>query len=181
MNLIADDKFTDKNTSHSYLPLYDTLLTPMRETALNVLEIGVQHGGSIDMWERFFPNAVIHGADIRDRRRVALEQGSDGRVRFHLGDAYQKAFAADHFPDTLFDFVLDDGPHTRKSMLSCIDLYLPLVKTGGVFAIEDVQRSSWIRELTQRVPEDLRQYVKVYDRRKIKGRYDDIVFTVEVP
>lgn len=32
---------TDKNTVHSYLPLYDILLKPIKNTSKNILEIGV--------------------------------------------------------------------------------------------------------------------------------------------
>lgn len=40
---------TDKNTTHSYLPLYDTLLEPIKDTTGNILEIGVYQGGSIKL------------------------------------------------------------------------------------------------------------------------------------
>ncbi len=41
MNLeeIADNSRTDKNTIHSYLPLYQKLLIGKKETAKNVLEV----------------------------------------------------------------------------------------------------------------------------------------------
>ena len=42
---------TDKNTTHSYLPLYQKLLINKKETARNVLEVGIFLGGSM---ERFF-------------------------------------------------------------------------------------------------------------------------------
>ena len=32
-----DNSYTDKNTTHSYLPLYNCLLEPLRETATSVL------------------------------------------------------------------------------------------------------------------------------------------------
>jgi len=38
---IVDNSRTDKNTIHSYLPLYQTLLISKKETARNVLEVGI--------------------------------------------------------------------------------------------------------------------------------------------
>ena len=35
---------TDKNTVHSYLPLYEKLLISKKETAKNVLEVGILNG-----------------------------------------------------------------------------------------------------------------------------------------
>ncbi len=48
----------------------------------------------------------------------------------------------------------------------------------GILIIEDVQSMDWIDELTKVVPEDLKKYIKSYDLRYIKNRYDDIVFTI---
>lgn len=61
-----DNKYTDKNTIHSYLPLYETLLQPIKETARAVLEVGVYKGGSIKLWHDYFKNASIYGCDISD-------------------------------------------------------------------------------------------------------------------
>jgi hypothetical protein len=50
---IVDNSRTDKNTGHSYLPLYDKLLINKKETAKNVLEVGIgpweNNGGSIKL------------------------------------------------------------------------------------------------------------------------------------
>ena len=50
---IVDNSRTDKNTTHSYLPLYQKLLINKRETAKNVLEVGIYRGGSIKLWSDF--------------------------------------------------------------------------------------------------------------------------------
>ena len=72
--------------------------------------------------------------------------------------------------------VLDDGPHTLDSMLKCIDIYLPRLAKGGILMIEDIPKMKWIPLLRRRVPR--RYQSRVYDRRKVKGRYDDVVFVV---
>ena len=95
-------------------------------------------------------------------------------------DAYNEEFVKTVFLNNnlKFDFMLDDGPHTLESMIRFIKLYLPLIAKDGLLIIEDVQDWSWINILVEQVPEDLKQYIKVYDLREIKGRYDDIVFTI---
>jgi hypothetical protein len=74
--------------------------------------------------------------------------------------------------------MLDDGPHTLDSMKIFIQLYSQIMTEDGILIIEDVQSIDWIDELTKVVPEDLKQYIKSYDLRHIKNRYDDIVFTI---
>ena len=48
----------------------------------------------------------------------------------------------------------------------------------GILIIEDVQSWAWVDILKNAVPDHLKQFVKVYDLRSVKGRYDDIVFTI---
>ena len=36
-----DNKYTDKNSRHSYLPFYETLLKPIKDSATNILEVGI--------------------------------------------------------------------------------------------------------------------------------------------
>jgi hypothetical protein len=46
---LVDNSRTDKNTRHSYLPLYQNLLIKKKQTAKNVLEVGICFGGSIKL------------------------------------------------------------------------------------------------------------------------------------
>jgi hypothetical protein len=49
----------------------------------------------------------------------------------------------------------------------------------GILIIEDVQDWDWIETLKNEVPDHLKEFVNVYDLREKKGRYDDIVFTID--
>ena len=66
-----------------------------------------------------------------------------------------------------------------ESMKKFIKLYSQIMTDDGILIIEDVQDWKWIDILKNQVPESLKSYVKVYDLRKNKGRYDDIVFTID--
>ena len=181
---LVNNNRTDKNTVHSYLPLYENLLSDKKESAKNILEIGIQGGGSIKLWHDYFPNAVIYGADIMQPECVWEELLDKERIVLHTGyDAYRDDFIGEFFSDKkgTFDMVLDDGPHTFESMKQFIRLSLPLLTEDGILIIEDVQSWDWIDELKiQSVPEHLLGYVKTYDLRSNKDRYDDIVFTIDM-
>ena len=49
----------------------------------------------------------------------------------------------------------------------------------GILIIEDVPQLDWIDKLKEVVPEELKKYVKYYDLRSNKNRFDDILFIID--
>jgi len=49
----------------------------------------------------------------------------------------------------------------------------------GILIIEDIPSWDWIDTLKNEVPEHLKQFIKSYDLRPNKNRFDDIVFTID--
>ena len=179
---IVDNSRTDKNTTHSYLPLYQNLLIKKKESAKNVLEIGIDKGGSIKLWSDFFLNANVYGLDIINIQNVWEGINNKEKIILHTSiDAYNNDFFITHFlnKNIKFDFMLDDGPHTLESMKQFIKLYSQIMTDDGILIIEDVQSLHWIDTLKNEVPENLKQFIKIYDLRSNKNRYDDIVFTID--
>ena len=183
MNLeeIVDNSRTDKNTAHSYLPLYQKLLFSKKETAKNILEVGIYNGGSIKLWHDYFQNATIYGLDIRKMCDIWDGIKNNKRIQLCIFDAYDDILFKTQLLDKniKFDFMLDDGPHSLESMKKFINLYSQLMTDDGILIIEDVQSWDWIDILKNEVPENLKQFIKTYDLRPNKNRYDDIVFTID--
>jgi hypothetical protein len=178
-SLINNEK-TDKDTLHSYIDLYDDLLKDKKTTATNVCEIGVLHGGSIKLWKDYFINATVYALDIKDNTKD-WDGVKDPRIKLLLDkNAYDFKVVSSVLKDVKFDFILDDGPHTLDSMKLAIKFYLPLLKEDGIFMIEDVQDIKWIDDLIEATPYEFRKYIWVYDRRIVKGRWDDIVFCINL-
>lgn len=184
---LIDNSLTDKNTTHSYLDLYEQLLNKKKETAKNVLEIGIgdfgeKNGGSVLLWKKYFKNATIYSMDILPINRVIDELINDERVKLYTEtDGYNRDFFQNTFLNTglKFDFMLDDGPHSLESMTKFIELYSQVMTEDGILIIEDVQSMDWIQHLKNAVPDNLKHYINVYDLRANKNRYDDIVFTID--
>ena len=177
INIVNNEK-TDKNTTHSYLETYEKIFEHKKNTAKNILEIGVQSGGSIKLWNDYFVNATIYGLDIikiRDHWPIIL---SESRVRLGCFDAYDSQFFNDEMINLKFDIMIDDGPHTLESMIFFIENYSKLLEDDGILIVEDVQSINWIKYLTIAVPEKLKKYISVYDLRENKNRYDDILFVI---
>jgi hypothetical protein len=186
---LVDDNRTDKNTAHSYLDLYETLLSKKKNTATNVLEVGIGdgnapggNGGSIMLWHNYFQNATVHALDVQDINKIWDELKNKNRIQLYTSiNAYDESKFKEYFLDKNIkcDFMLDDGPHTLNSMIDFIRLYSQIMTDDGILIIEDVQELEWIDILKSQVPESLKQYVKTYDLRANKGRHDDIVFTID--
>lgn len=179
------DEHTDKNTTHSYLDLHESLFQGKKETATHVLEVGIgyppNNGGSIMMWEKYFLNAQIYALDIIPITDVHPDILHQHRIHVYAAiNAYDPHVFKRLFLNkpVRFDILLDDGPHTLESMVAFITLYSRVLKPDGILVIEDVQSMDWIDVLRTHTPEALKPFIEVYDLREAKGRYDDIVFVI---
>lgn len=183
---LVDNTLTDKNTAHSYMELYESLFKSKKESAQNILEIGIgdfqeKNGGSLKLWYNYFANATIHGIDILSSDRIIDELKNNNRVVLYTeSDGYDETFFNNNIleKNIKFDMLLDDGPHTLESMIQFIKLYSQVIAEDGILVIEDVQDYEWIDHLYNVVPDELKQYVEICDLRHVKDRYDDIVFII---
>ncbi|MDR1497309.1 MAG: class I SAM-dependent methyltransferase [Puniceicoccales bacterium] len=107
--------------------------------SLTMLEIGVDNGGGLEIWKKYFPaNTVIHGIDINeDCAKLKFPEN----IHFHLGDATNADFIREHFEDEQFDIILDDGSHHPKDVIAAFLNLFPLLKNGGIYLVEDCELS----------------------------------------
>jgi len=131
---------TDKGELGYVDAFYDELFSPRQNTVSNVLEIGVQFGGSIRLWRDYFVNATVTGID------PSVDFPVEDRISFLKLDAYTQS-TVDLFQDEYFDIIIDDGPHTFSSMEYFLQNYLPKVKSGGVLVLEDIVSRNWTPKL----------------------------------
>src|SRR6267142_105948 len=104
-----------------YLDEYDRLFASMWDRPVRLLEIGVQNGGSLDIWSQFFPKAEAIVGDANDpqtQQRVLQRSGQ-------------------------FDIVIDDGSHLSRDIVKTFALYFPHLAEGGIFVAEDLHCSYW--------------------------------------
>lgn len=178
LTTLVDNSRTDKNTSHSYLPVYEKLFEPYRHTAKGVLEIGIAQGGSIKLWRDYFYKAIIYGIDIYTTENMPSDLLSLPDVCcFTSTDAYSPEFI-NQIPHPL-DIVIDDGPHTLVSQQQAILQYLPKLKSNGLLVIEDIQDYNHIDILHKTIPYTIPCTVEIHDLRQQKNRPDDILFIIK--
>jgi predicted O-methyltransferase YrrM len=164
---INENGGTDKATDHSYTGMYEEIFTPFFSKPVDILEIGIYHGGSLALWSHAFENANITGCDISDQIKDGARKYFEN-VNLIFGDAY-----APKAIDAKFDIIIDDGPHTFESFVSCLDLYVPRLNDNGILIIEDIKSMEQAQHLAE-----YHKNSEIVDHRAYKGRFDDICLIV---
>ena len=177
---LIDNSKTDKNTLHSYLPLYEDKFAPVRDRVKNVLEVGIQRGGSLLMWADYFPNATIWGIDITPYDQTPDCVKNHPRIKLLCGvNAYDVNLVKKMIESQLyFDIVIDDGSHTLEAMVFFAKYYAQLLAPNGILCIEDIPNPDWKDAIAGCVPSHFKAYMECYDLRGEKGRHDDIMFFI---
>lgn len=131
ISLFLNKNRSDKCYSHTYQFLYDELFAGVdRNASLDILESGIEYGGSLCAWKEYFPNARVTGVDIVDSRYECFKWN---QTEFIISDIKE------YKPDRKFDLIIEDGNHSNfDAMWSGINLVKHL-KQNGVLVIEDVQ------------------------------------------
>lgn len=164
--------FCDRNTTHSYLDVYESLLAPYRDTAKRVLEIGIYDGGGLLMWEEYFKSAIVHGIDcsITPLDKVNLRPLIECKHHICIFDATNQDQVAEFTQDGIkLDVIFDDAAHTLNQQLKLFELWWPHLAPGGIYIVEDIQGID-----KDRHEFESRGFV-IIDLRSVKNRYDDVL------
>lgn len=146
---------TDKGKGHNYIEAYDNLFKPYQNKKINFMEVGVLLGGSLEMWNEFFPKANIYGVD--DFSQVHTNSDFGGidvshdivvnklskydRITFiEPVNARDTNIVKDKIGSLSieFDIIIDDGDHNPISQVEVFDNFIPYLSAEGVYVIEDV-------------------------------------------
>jgi demethylmacrocin O-methyltransferase len=169
---------TDKIAArHTYEGLYNRIINEILSRKDNpvVLEIGVQHGGSIRLWSDIFPKGIVIGAEISDKWRG--DPIPDNAIQL-IGNAYTDAVSEKVSLKAPLDLVIDDGPHNPETQAECVRRYAPMLAPGGVIVIEDIIHDWWIAEIHKQIPEGFT--TELYDNRKHQC-LDDMCLIIRKP
>ncbi len=111
-----------------YFPIYEKHFERFRGKSPRVLELGIDHGGSLQLWKRYFGHgAQIIGVDI-DPAAMFIES----QIRTACLDQTDPTIATEFGP---FDIVIDDGSHRTEDQVLSFEHLWP--RCTGVYLIED--------------------------------------------
>ena len=130
------DNVSDKQRFR--LDFYNRLLQPYKDRPIRILEIGVQNGDSLDLWENFFSNALcIARCDIENKC-----------ADLKIGPKNVKVLSAEATQDELlkqvrancdqFDVIIDNGSHKSSDIIHTFTKVFPMVSYGGLYICGDM-------------------------------------------
>ena len=196
-NACGTDKGTDGNSDsmgancyYGYTEFYDSYFQKFKELdrKIYILEIGVFHGHSLQMYNDFFgsENCEIYGLDIDDKSEYNTENIHtfivDQTNINQLNDFKEKM----HNEGITFDIILDDGCHMSEAQLITLMTFQNLIKPNGIYIIEDLY-TNWIEfynnpvgfyifsTLTFLMTLRYRYPLNIDDYYKFLGKEDDII------
>lgn len=134
---------------HEALEVYDLsfsrLLTARWERGemepVRMLEIGVDRGGSLQLWHKYFgPDAIIFGIDANPECRQVADAGVEVRIGSQADPGFLNS-VVDEMGG--LDIVLDDGSHKASHQRISFDCLFPRLSENGLYICEDLQTSYW--------------------------------------
>ncbi len=123
-----------------YFEAYETHFAPYRDREVTLLEIGVQRGGGLATYERYFPNARVVGMDVDESCRKLSKHGAT----VYIGSQTDTVLLDRVVEETGgLDIVIDDGSHRVADVQATFRHLFPRLNDGGLYAIEDLHTSYW--------------------------------------
>lgn len=121
---------------HGYAQHYDRFFGELRGLPVRLLEIGVDQGASLRMWEEAFPLAQIIGVDNNPKCLAAKV----GRSKIVLGDQASPEFWNDFISchGSGWNIIVDDGGHYANQIITSLRCLWPHVSHRGFYCVEDL-------------------------------------------
>lgn len=140
LDQIALSYRTDKASKyHNYTPVYEHYFEPLRDKEIVLLELGIgdinslnREGESILLWREYFTKGKCY----------AIDNDID------KANYYENCFWCSQTDDITLnsiidkignpDIVIDDASHHREPTIKSFEILFPLLKSKGIYCIEDV-------------------------------------------
>jgi hypothetical protein len=180
MEKLINNKLTDIHIDHSYLNIYETIMSRFKDEDITILGINSILCGTINLCYDYFHKSKIYWFNQGEYIYFENEIYKDPLRLFNIpGNAYD-INNYNLIKEHKYDIIIEDGTHKLEDMVKCIDLYLPLLKSGGILIIEDIPDIKYTKILEFCVPDNYKKFIKIYDLRHVKNRFDDILFTINL-
>lgn len=145
-NKLSDFFFTGRKKLvvdkwHHYFDIYDAFFKKFIDKEPTILEIGVQRGGSLEMWNHYFDGKCkIYGIDIDPACKNIEKYFSN--VTVLIGDQNDDDFINKIVTEIpVIDILIDDGSHIQSHLIKCFEKLYNNISPGGIYLIEDLHTS----------------------------------------
>jgi len=119
---------TDKY-ENGLIPIYEQMFKGFKTKPIDLLEIGVLNGESLDYFAKYFtnPNTRITGVDIK-----LPKKRKDPRITLIEKDQRDETLS-----ELKADIIIDDASHDAIYTETTFNILWSSVKPGGIYVIED--------------------------------------------
>ena len=131
---------------HPYTGVYAALFAPLKNKAIDFVEIGIAGGNSVVLWWNYFSKASFY---FFDRDQNFLNNANaivfpERKPYFALMDVSLDNGIFESLTKTQkqFDIIIDDSSHEYNHQIRIVKEAFPFVKSGGYLIVEDVFRST---------------------------------------
>jgi methyltransferase family protein len=126
-----------------YFDIYHRHFERYRGKPVTIVEFGVSHGGSLQMWKDYFgPQARIFGVDINPACAALAEP----QIEIVIGDQEDREFLRSLAAKVgKIDVLIEDGGHTMTQQIATFEELWPNIVDGGVFLLEDLHTNYWAK------------------------------------
>ena len=136
LNYFLENKKKRIHKWMGYFPVYEKHFSNWKNKSPKILEIGVDRGGSVEMWKNYFgPDSTIVGVDIKSECAEHAQPG----INIEIGNQSDTIFLQsliDKFGT--FDIIIDDGSHNTTDIKNSFDFLYPKMSDSGCYLIEDL-------------------------------------------
>jgi hypothetical protein len=127
----------DSDKWDHYFDIYDHLLGHLYGNNITYVEIGVQHGGSLEIARKLFgTESVIVGVDI-DPNCKSLETEGFAQSIIIGSQVDEECLNQIVSAAPEIDVLIDDGSHVQSHMITTFINLFPKIKENGIYIIED--------------------------------------------
>lgn len=124
-----------------YFDIYEKYFSSYRGKQVNILEIGISHGGSIELWNKYFGEGLnLFSIDINQECKKFEESGAKIFIGSQDDEDFLKS-VADQLPE--LDIIIDDGGHFMNQQVISFEILFHKLKESGLYLVEDVHTSYW--------------------------------------
>lgn len=164
---------TDKNTTHSYGPIYEKILKELEgRKNLAILEIGILGGSFLQVLHELFPDAEIYGVDINLQNY--LYSRNNPKIHLYEMDGTREETA--DYLNTCFDLIIEDGSHLMVHQKQSLDFFAPYLKKNGIYVTEDIVKDNEvIKKDLETIGYKHNLQMEWIDLTHEKQRFDDIL------
>ena len=130
-----DNPYKQIRKWNHYFSIYEKYFQRFKDNSPTMIEIGVQAGGSLQMWKEYFgKDSRIIGIDINPQCKSHEEDG----IEIFIGNQNDADLVDNIFQKyQSVDIVLDDGSHKMHDMKTSFNLIYPRMREDGVYIVED--------------------------------------------